>query len=259
MCLPRVVVPPPHSTPVTGRCNLFKKVWADTLQLSPWHLKALEAMPIDWTSSPECNRPFDSSSRYPADSKERLACTKTLEHYLKIGSVQELSPEVSDGLWSTFFPVPKKGTDKMRGCIDLRQPNSCIRYEHFKMEGLHTVQSFIRRNDLMTKIDLSDFYMHFLIGKADRRYMRFMWEGKKYECIGMPFGLAPAPRLATKIMAPVIRYLRSCGLRVAIYIDDLILLSRSYKESIAQTQLLVDTLHKLGFSIHPEKVQLIPS
>ena len=259
MSLPRVVVPPSHSTPVTGRCHLFKKVWADTLQLSPWHLKALEAMPIDWTSSPECNRPFDSSSRYPADSKERLACTKTLEHYLKIGSVQELSPEVSDGLWSTFFPVPKKGTDKMRGCIDLRQPNSCIRYEHFKMEGLHTVQSLIRRNDLMTKIDLSDFYMHFLIGKADRRYMRFMWEGKKYECIGMPFGLAPAPRLATKIMAPVIRYLRSCGLRVSIYIDDLILMSRSYKESIAHTQLLVDTLHKLGFSIHPEKVQLIPS
>jgi hypothetical protein len=135
MCLPRVVVPPPHSTPVTGRCNLFKKVWAGTLQLSPWHLKALEAMPIDWTSSPECNCPFDSSSRYPADSKERLARTKTLEHYLKIDSVQELSPEVSDGLWSTCFPVPKKGTDKMRGCIDLRQPNSCIRYEHFKLNN----------------------------------------------------------------------------------------------------------------------------
>ena len=103
------------------------------------------------------------------------------------------------------------------------------------MEGLHTVQQLICRNNLITKIDLSDFYMHFLIGKADRRYMRFMWEGK-FECTGMPFGLAPAPRLATKMMAPVIRYLRSWGLRVAIYIDDLILLSRSYKESIAHTQ-----------------------
>ena len=147
----------------------------------------------------------------------------------------------------------------MRGHVDFRKPNNHIQYEHFKMEGLHTVQQLIRRNDLITKIDLSDFYMHFLIGKADRRYMRFMWEGRKFECTGMPFGLAPAPRLATKMMAPVIRYLRSCGLRVAIYIDDLILLSRSYKESIEQTQLLVDTLHKLGFSIHPEKVQLIPS
>ena len=101
--------------------------------------------------------------------------------------------------------------------------------------------------------------MHFLIGHADRRYMRFVWEGKKYVCIGMPFGLAPAPRLATKMMTPVIRYLRSCGLRVAIYIDVLILLCRSYKESIAHTQLLVDTLHNLGFSIHPEKAQVIPS
>ena len=91
---------------------------------------------------------------------------------------------------------------------------------------------------MITKVDLSDFYMHFLIGHADRMYMRFMWEGKKYQCIGMPLGLAPAPRFATKVMAPVIRYLRSCGLRVAIYIDDLILLCRSYKESIAHTQLL---------------------
>ena len=193
--------------PVTGRCNLFKKVWRDTLKLSPWHLKALEAMPIDWISPPETNRPFDSATRYPVGSKERLACSATLEHYLKIGSVQELPPETSDGLWSTFFPVPKKGTDKMRGCVDLRKPNSHIRYEHFKMEGLHTVQQLIRRNDYMTKIDLSDFYMHFLISKADRRYMRFMWEGRKFQCIGMPFGLALAPRLATKMMAPMIRYL----------------------------------------------------
>ena len=167
MCSPWVVVPPPHSTPATGRCNRHKVAWRENLKLSPQHPKGLEAMPIDWISPPETNRPFDSAIRYPVGSKERLACSATLEHYLKIGSVQELPPETSDGLWSTFFPVPKKGTDKMRGCVDLRKPNSCIRYEHFKMEGLHTVQQLIRRNDLITKVDLSDFYMYFLIGKAD--------------------------------------------------------------------------------------------
>ena len=118
--------------------------------------------------------------------KEQLACAAYLEHYIKIGSVKELPLETTDSL-STFFPVPKKGTDKMRGCIDLRRPNQHIQYEHFKMEGLHTIQQLIRRNDLITKVDLSDFYMHFLIGQADGRYMRFVWEGKKYQCIGMPF------------------------------------------------------------------------
>ena len=43
--------------------------------------------------------------------------------------------------------------------------------EHFKMKGLHTTKQLICRNDCITKVDLSDFYMHFLIGKADRTYM----------------------------------------------------------------------------------------
>ena len=46
----------------------------------------------------------------------------------------------------------------MRACFDLRKPNECIKYEHFKMEGgLHTVAQMLRRNDYMTKIDISDF------------------------------------------------------------------------------------------------------
>ena len=95
----------------------------------------------------------------------------------------------------------------MRGSIDLGRSNEHIWYEHFKMEGLYTIQQLLRCNDYITKVDLSDFYMHFLIGQADRRYMRFMWEGRKFHCISMPFGLAPAPRLATKMMAPVMWYL----------------------------------------------------
>ena len=80
------------------------------------------------------------------------------------------------------------------------------------MEGLHTIQRLLCRNNYTTKLDLSDFYMHFLISQADHKCMQFMWEGVKFRCIGMPFGLALALRLVTKMMEPVIRYLRSCGL-----------------------------------------------
>ena len=53
------------------------------------------------------------------------------------------------------------------------------------MEGPHTIQELICRSDYITKVDLSNFYMHFLIGQANHIYMRFMWEGKKVRCIGM--------------------------------------------------------------------------
>ena len=69
-----------------------------------------------------------------------------------------------------LLPCSEEGTDKMRGCIDLRRPNEHIEYEPFKREGLHTIQQLICRNDYITKVDLSDFYMHFVIGKTDRRY-----------------------------------------------------------------------------------------
>ena len=98
-------------------------------------------MPIEWISLPKCNLPFDSPSRYSLLSKERLACLTTLEHYIEIGSVKELPLQTTDSLSSTFPPVLKKGTNKMSGCIDLCRPNQHIWYEHFKMEGLHTIRS----------------------------------------------------------------------------------------------------------------------
>ena len=103
------------------------------------------------------------------------------------------------------------------------------------MEGLHTVAQMLHHNDHMTKIDIGDFHHHFLLCRQDSKVMQFMWEGYKYECIGMPFDLAPAPRLATKLFAPVLRYLYRQGLRVLVYVNDLIILARSIQQSIALT------------------------
>ena len=101
--------------------------------------RLLQAMLIGWIPPPKTNLPFDSAARYLVGSKERLACSATLGRYIEIGSVEELPLETSDGLWSTFFPLPKKGTDQMRGCIDLHRPNERILYEHLEMEGLHMI------------------------------------------------------------------------------------------------------------------------
>ena len=48
------------------------------------------------------------------------------------------------------------------------------------MKKLPTIQHLIRRDDLVTKLDLNDFYMHFLIDEYDSGHMQFMWEGRKY-------------------------------------------------------------------------------
>ena len=84
------------------------------------------------------------------------------------------------------------------------------------------------------------------IAEADSKLSRFMFNGIRYESLGMPFGLAPAPRIATKFRQPVIRYLRHGGVGCTVYIRDIIIPIRSQEKSLKHTQLAVDVLHSLG-------------
>ena len=59
------------------------------------------------------------------------------------------------------------------------------------------------------------------------------------------------------MMAPVIRYLLSCGLGKAIYIANL-MLCRLYTGSISQIQQLVDTVDILYLSSELDKAQMHP-
>ena len=93
-----VVFPAPHTLPIGGHLPHFKDRWNKTLRLSQWHLQALDGVPIEWEQAPPVNKPFDSALRYLPGSKERVSCTKTLQHYLEIQSVRELPPETTDGL-----------------------------------------------------------------------------------------------------------------------------------------------------------------
>ena len=142
-----VSVPSPHKLPVGGRLEHFTEEWTSLPGATQWHKQAMQGIPLAFQDDqrPPENRPYDSAARLPPRSAELEACSATLQHYLEAAAAQELPADTEGGLWSTFFPVAKKNTTKMRGCLDLRPLNRHLRYEHFKMEGLHTVQDLLRR------------------------------------------------------------------------------------------------------------------
>ena len=163
--LPSMVLPSPHQSRIAGRVRNHFLQWKKIA--GPWHSKVIkEGIPRQWVGDP---------SPRIAPSTQCLLCTAAprssksaarLSHYLEIGSVVPLAnQDDTSGVCSTFFPVAKKGTDKLRGCIDLWTINLSLRYEHFKMEGTHIVAQILRRRDWMSKIDLSDFYMHLCIAE----------------------------------------------------------------------------------------------
>ena len=89
-------------------------------------------------------------------------------------------------------------------------------------------------------------------GKITRNISDFFGDSLlEFACL--PFGLAVAPRVFTKIMKPVVALLRRTGIRLIIYLDDLLFMNSS-KVGLQQDMTTARyLLENLGFVINLEK------
>ena len=85
----------------------------------------------------------------------------------------------------------------------------------------------ISPGDFMVSIDLKDAYFSVPIFQPHRKYLRFLWNFKRYGFTCLPFGYSLAPRIFSKIFKPVIANFRFLCFRIIIFIDDLIVIANS--------------------------------
>ena len=93
--------------------------------------------------NPETNADvgFDLATRYQVSSTGQLACSATLRHYTKIGSLKELATHQRPlALEPTFLLILKKDGDKIQGFANLcKDQSKYFVTTHFEMEGLQTI------------------------------------------------------------------------------------------------------------------------
>lgn len=111
----------------------------------------------------------------------------------------------------------------------------------------------------MATLDLKDAYYLVAIDKAHIRFLRFMFSGVLYEFTCLPFGLSVAPQLFTKLMKPVIYYLRNLGLKSVLYLDNFLLLGETYSECLDNVNRTCNLLENLVFIVNYDKSQTTPS
>ena len=104
----------------------------------------------------------------------------------------------------------------------------------------------------MYKIDLKDAY--FSITKI----CTFFMEQQSLGIVCLCFGLAPAPRIFTKLLKVAISILRKINIRVVIYLDDLLIMGCSKKEVVQARDTVVFLLQHLGFVINQKKCVFSP-
>lgn len=110
---------------------------------------------------------------------------------------------------------------KLRLCQDLRWINGHLPNVQFRMESLHTeLGEIVEQGDQLLTTDITKAYYCLAMHPDAQSYLGWCWKGKYYMPTCLVFGLAPAPRIFTKIMRPMMAFFRSLGVRVLGMIDD---------------------------------------
>ena len=121
------------------------------------------------------------------------------------------------------------------------------------MEGLDCVKCLIERGDWMVKLDLQDAYYLVAVSSKHCKFLRFYWKGSLYAYICFPVGLFSAPRTFTKLTKSVVAQLRGLGIRLIIYLDDLLILNSSITGLLQDLKIIIDLLERLGFILNYKK------
>ena len=152
-------------------------------------------------------------------------CNREMLGLFEKGATEEI-PKCLVRFISVVFSVPKNdGGD--RPILNLKKVNQHIAYNHFKMENLTFAKHLIQEGDYFVKIDLKDAYLTIPLHSDCSPFLQFEWEGKYYQYLTPAFGLAPAPWAFTKMLKPVVAFLRERGIRLVIYLDDILVMNAS--------------------------------
>ncbi|VDI05545.1 Hypothetical predicted protein [Mytilus galloprovincialis] len=127
----------------------------------------------------------------------------------------------------------------------------------FKYEDTKLAREIFHQHDFLYGYDLNSAYHHIEIVELHREYLGFAWEidgANRYFVFNvLPFGLATAGYIFTKVLREVVKYFRSKGKQIIMFLDDGLGGGKDFESCQKSSQFVKFHLQKLGFLIAHKK------
>lgn len=143
--------------------------------------------------------------------------SKEVDCLLKKGCISEVSckPKVVNSL-----TVAGNKASKLRLVLDARHVNPHLfKYKH-QYEDAKVAKCMFTAEDYIFSFDLKSAYHHIEIHELSREYLGFKWQDRYYVFNVLPFGISTAGYIFTKVMREIVKFWRSKGIRIVMYLDD---------------------------------------
>ena len=150
--------------------------------------------------------------------------------------------------------VVRNGSKK-RLILDLRYVNNYLRIPKFKYEDIRTGRDIFSLGDWFFKFDYKSGYHHVDIFPSHQKFLGFSWtmqgQRKCFVFSVLPFGLASAPFVFTKIQKALVKHWSEQGIRIFTYLDDGAGAGQSYATASAASSIVKGDIAASGFIAHP--------
>ncbi|KAH9722450.1 Endonuclease [Citrus sinensis] len=144
--------------------------------------------------------------------------------------------------WGAPVLFAKKKDGSMRLCIDYRQLNMVTVKNKYPLPQIDDLFDQLRGASVFSKIDLRSGYHQLKIRSEDVSKTTFRTRYEHYGFLVMPFGLTNAPAAFMDLMNRIFQpYLDQF---VIVFIDDILIYSKSKKEHELHLRIVLETLRK---------------
>ena len=243
--------------PIAGRITRCLSAW-QTITRDKWVLNVVRygyklqfKSRLPPTPHRVANLPTDAAGSAILDFEVEQMLAKRAIHVVESSE---------DELVACFFARPKKQAGKWRPIVSLKFLNKFLTYIKFRMTTIPDVKRWIRKDYFFTSLDLQDAYFSIPLNESAGRYVRFVWRGVCYEFSVIMFGLGASPRVFTKTLKAVVKYLRiTFNLLILAYLDDFLIQAATYEECLLHTELAVLVFQCLGFEVNFSKSSMVPA
>lgn len=174
-----------------------------------------------------------------------------MDDLLQRGIIQ---PSVSP-YCARVVPVKKKD-GSMRLCVDLRPLNSKVVKQKYPFPIIEDWLAKLGDHKVFTLLDLKDSFHQIKIHKNSTKYFSFATPDGQFEYKRLPFGYCEAPAEFQKRLIQILNpFIRED--KVIVYIDDVLIPSKTIRENLEILKEIWQLLKKYGFELNLAKCKFL--
>jgi hypothetical protein len=162
-----------------------------------------------------------------------------------------IEPSISP--WSAPVVIAYRN-GKPRFCIDYRKLNAVTTPDEFPIPHQSEILSSLSGAQVLSSLDALSGFTQLELDPKDIEKTAFRTHRGLFQFKRMPFGLRNGPSIFQRVMQGILApYL---WLFCLVYIDDIVVYSKSYEEHIDHLDLVLEAIEKAGITLSPKKCHL---